>query len=323
MADKADIAGATVDHAPVMLGEVTAALREFTARFPTYVLIDGTVGEAGHARALCQTAQPVEFVGYDRDPLALERARAQLAALPHCTLVHGSYATAPDVVRRAWRMGRPAFLLLDLGIGSHQFASSARGFSYRAHSEELDLRFDVRAGVAAWQWLRDEPVATIAQAVRDWAELSQARAVAERLKDAATRGARTVGEFVAALPQVLRLDNALARLFQALRIAVNDELGQLHRFLSGLQSVWAEETGAARCVVLSYHSLEDRAVKQAFRDWSSSCECPPKTPVCVCGKVALGRTVTRKPLVPTEAEIAANSRSRSARMRVFDAGVWA
>lgn len=286
----------------------------FDGRQPL-VLIDGTVGEAGHLSALLKQFEVVEAFGLDRDELALGRAGLNLAAFDQVMLRQRSYEIIPQLLTRASHQGHGALVLLDLGLGSHQLESGNRGFSFLKDKEDLDLRFDASEGLPAWQLIAESGTNVVTGWLKQYGEIRKARSWAAALCRAAGEGARTVGEFRTELPEAWRQQADAARLFQALRIAVNDELGRLERMLEETEQVLKQVS--VLLLIISFHSLEDRIVKQTFRRWESPCSCPPSAPICVCGKVAQGIQVQRKVMRATDDEIARNSRSRSAKMRGF------
>jgi 16S rRNA (cytosine1402-N4)-methyltransferase len=274
-------------------------------------ILDGTVGGGGHAARLASGG--AEVLAFDRDPSAVAAARARLGAVARVR--EGDYAEAAadtDVVAF-----RPDGILLDLGVSSPQFDDPARGFSFRPGTV-LDMRMAPDAGMTAADWLNhsDEPV--LAAAFRDWADERRARALARQIaRRRATRPFAISEDLVGAIRAVLGPRSGpddFARLFQAVRIAVNGEIERLARALPALLAV---ASPLAVLAVISYHSGEDREVKLAMRDWARSCICPPRQPVCTCRGRPLGTLLTRHPIRASEEETARNPRSRSARLRAF------
>jgi len=202
-------------------------------------------------------------------------------------------------------------------VSSRQLESDARGFTFR-RGVALDMRMDESSSLDAVRFLAEASEERLAQVFRDFGEEPKARRLArEIVKRRATEALETSDDLVAALAVTLgRSPTARdkARIFQAVRIAVNEELESLERGLPAIREVMRD---GAVMVVISYHSLEDRVVKNAFREWSKSCVCPPELPVCVCRGRPLGETLTRKPVLPSEAEIERNPRARSARLRAW------
>ncbi|HVO34286.1 MAG TPA: 16S rRNA (cytosine(1402)-N(4))-methyltransferase RsmH, partial [Gemmatimonadales bacterium] len=227
----------------------------------------------------------------------------------------GDFADAaadPDVVAF-----RPDGILLDLGVSSPQLDDPARGFSFRPGTV-LDMRMTPGTGATAAQWLNRSGDAELAAAFRDWADERRSRALArEIVRRRATRPFAVSEDLVGAIRAVLGPRSGpddFARLFQAVRIAVNGEIDRLARALPALLEVAAP---LAVLAVISYHSGEDREVKVAMRDWARSCICPPGQPVCTCRGQPLGTLLTRRPVRPSAEEIARNPRARSARLRAF------
>jgi 16S rRNA (cytosine1402-N4)-methyltransferase len=306
-------------HVPVLYQSVLAAL----APRPGGRTIDGTVGAGGHAAGLLEASGPDgRLLGLDRDPQALAVARARLAPYGgRVTLVHGTYLDIPAAARAHGFEGADA-VLLDLGLSSLQLADPARGFTFQAEGP-LDMRFDPTADIAtAADIVNNWPVEALADLLYRYGEERQSRAIARAI--AAARPLRTTGELarvVAAAAGGRRARRAggagrvhpATRTFQALRIAVNDELGAVAAVLPLALDVLAP---GGRLAVITFHSLEDRIVKTFLRRESRDCLCPPEQPVCICGHRATVRDLSRKPLTAGEAEIAANPRSRSAKLRV-------
>ncbi len=253
-------------------------------------------------------------MGSDRDPEALREARARLARFGgRATLVESGYADAAE------RLDEPLTgALLDLGVSSHQIDATTRGFSFRSGAP-LDMRMSPTSqGPTAADLLNELPESELARIFYEYGEERRSRRLAREVaRRRAERPFRTSDDLVAVLDSVLRprVDvQDRARLFQALRIAVNDELEQLER---GLPTLRDRLAAGGVMVVLSYHSLEDRRVKNAFREWSRDCICPPELPVCRCRGRALGETLTRRPARPSEQEVEGNPRARSARLRAW------
>jgi 16S rRNA (cytosine1402-N4)-methyltransferase len=295
-------------HVPVMVAEVLRYLEP--ERGGLY--LDGTVGGGGHSEAILRAAGAARVYGVDRDPEALEVARRRLAGFDErVTLRRGDYADA------ASRVSEPlAGALLDLGISSHQIDASERGFTFRAGSP-LDMRMS-RVGATAADVLNERSERDLTEIFRRYGEERRARALAKAVVRARVSSPFRLSEHLVSViervlgPRVTPQDKA--RIFQALRIEVNGELESLER---GLEAIREALAPGGVFVVLAYHSLEDRAVKNAFRDWSKSCICPPELPVCQCRGVALGEVLTRRPAYPSEAETDRNTRARSARLRAW------
>lgn len=298
-------------HVPVMVKEVVSYLRP--ERGGLY--FDGTVGGGGHSEAILEAGEGARVIGVDRDPEALRAAAERLSRFgDRVKLERGRFAAIARAVREPL-----AGALLDLGISSRHIDEAARGFSFRP-GVPLDMRMAGAAGggMTAADVLNEWPESELAEVFRSYGEERRARrlaaAVVERRREAPFRTSDDLNAVVDRVlgPRVGVKDRA--RIFQALRIAVNEELDELERALPVLREKLAAD---GVLVVISYHSLEDRRVKDAFREWSRGCVCPPELPVCQCRGRPLGETLTRKPVFASPEEVAANPRSRSARLRAW------
>lgn len=273
--------------------------------------MDATLGHGGHAQAFLDSG--AEVLGIDRDPEALAIATARLEGRTLCTIL-GVYSdpTVLDVVRQF----RPDFILLDLGVSSRQLDDSARGFTFRPGAL-LDMRMGPDTPTAA-EWLASVEEDELLDVLRDWGDEPQAKRLArELIRRREHAPLATSDDLVNAIRAVLGPRSGpgdFARIFQAVRIAVNDELSGLERALPALVDALAP---GGTLAVISYHSGEDRVTKGAFRAWSVGCTCPPGLPQCICDTHPLGVSKPRKAIVADAAEIAANSRARSARLRFF------
>jgi 16S rRNA (cytosine1402-N4)-methyltransferase len=297
-------------HTPVMEQEVMEYLRP--ERGGLY--FDGTLGGGGHAESILKANPESRVMGVDRDREALEESGRRLSAWrDRLELVHDDFAHAAEQVTEPL-----AGALLDLGISSHQIDAEERGFSFRAGSV-LDMRMSPETGGAtAADLLNSLDERELADVFYRYGEERRSRRLAaEVVKRRRTQPFRTADDLVAAMTTALGghlSARTKARIFQALRIAVNEESTQLARALPLLRDRLAS---GGVFVVLSYHSLEDRKVKESFREWSRGCVCPPDLPVCVCGRTPLGEELTRKPRVATESESESNPRARSAKLRAW------
>jgi 16S rRNA (cytosine1402-N4)-methyltransferase len=294
-------------HAPVMVDAVLAHLHG-AAR-----VLDGTLGGAGHAAALLSAGSSVDGIDLDLDALAA--ARRRLGASERFRAIHGNYADVDGIPELTDL--RYDGVLLDLGISSHQIDDPARGFSFRP-GVHLDMRMDSDADVDARAVLNDSDEHTLTDIFRHYGdEPRAARLAREIVRRRRTRPFETSDDLVGAIRGALGPRSGpgdFARLFQAVRIAVNGELERLPDALIALRD---RLNPGGRFVVIAYHSGEDRIVKNAFRDWSVACTCPPLAPRCTCGATALGRLLTRKAERPSVEETERNPRARSARLRVW------
>ena len=298
-------------HAPVLAEEVLRLLGQAST------VVDGTLGGGGHALALFESEGVESVIGIDRDPGAIETARQRLSEFEKSgrfRAIAGNYAD-PAVI--AELPARVDAVLLDLGVSSRQLDAEDRGFTFR-EGARLDMRMDPDAPVDAAGWLATADEKTIADVLHGYADERKAyRMAREIVRRRETRPFATSDDLVGAIRAVLGPRSGppdFARIFQAIRIAVNDELTGLAAALPALRD---RLVPGGRFLVITYHSGEDRLVKNAFREWSADCVCPPRQPVCTCRGKALGETLTRKAIVAGEAEIAANPRARSAHLRAW------
>jgi 16S rRNA (cytosine1402-N4)-methyltransferase len=281
--------------------------------------VDGTLGGGGHARLLLERLGPDgRLLAIDRDEAAVAGAKDTLGRFgPAAVLVHGDFA---DVARIAREKGfeKVNGVLFDLGLSSDQLEDPSRGFSFRLEGP-LDMRMDARTPVTAARVVNELPERELAAVIRRLGEERWAVRIARFI--AARRPMNTTRELAqaveAAIPRAAWPPDIhpATRTFQALRMHVNDELGSL---ASGLEGALEILEPGGRLAVISFHSLEDGAVKRFFRQESTDCLCPPRQPVCTCGHRAAVRIVTRKPVRPSPEELAANPRSRSARLRAAE-----
>jgi len=274
--------------------------------------VDATAGGGGHTALL--RAAGAEVLAIDRDPVALATAQALLGSTG-ITWLEAPFAS--DRALAAVQKFRPDRILLDLGVSSHQLDDEARGFSFRPGAP-LDMRMTPGKGPRGADVLNTWSEARLAEAFHDSADEPRSRALARAIVRRRRHAAFTTSDdFVNAIREVLGPRSGpsdFARLFQAVRIAVNDEREQLAGALPALRDALVP---GGRLGVISYHSGEDRLVKQAFRDWARACVCPPGQPVCTCRGRPLGALLTKKAVTPDAGEIAANVRARSARFRAF------
>jgi 16S rRNA (cytosine1402-N4)-methyltransferase len=255
---------------------------------------------------------------FDRDPQAIAAARTRLAAWEARGVFRAVEANFTDpAALDALGDARVDGILLDLGVSSHQLDDETRGFSFR-EGAPLDMRMGADAPLGAAEWLAECDERELARVFREYADEPRAgRLAREIVRRRANRPFRTSDDLVGAIRATLGARSGpadFARLFQAVRIAVNDELAGLERALPLLRDRLAPGGVIA---VISYHSGEDRLVKHAFREWSAACICPPKQPVCTCRGHPLGETLTRKAVTAGALEIASNPRARSARLRAW------
>ena len=299
-------------HIPVLLAPTLALLE--VRQGGRY--IDGTVGGGGHALAILEASGPDgRLLGLDQDPQALQIAGARLPN-DQVVLVNANFR---DLQRVASEHGFTNVdgILLDLGVSSLQFDTAERGFAFQ-HDAPLDMRMSPATPVTAADLVNSLPEGELADIIYEYGEEPASRRIARAI--VAARPIQTTGQLAqvvaraAGKPGRWRIHPA-TRTFQALRIAVNDELGALTAALPQAVSLLAP---GGRLAVNSFHSLEDRIVKTFFRDEARDCICPPRQPVCTCGHTATLRIITRKPVEADEAEVQQNSRARSAKLRVAE-----
>lgn len=304
-------------HVPVMMEEVLAFLRPR----PHADFLDGTVGGGGHAAALLEASAPNgRVLGLDRDAEALAAAERRLAPFAgRYVLVHENFSQALAALSALGWDGVDG-VLLDLGFSSLQIESEERGFSF-LRSGPLDMRMDRREQLRAADLVNHASVTELRRIFHDLGEERAAGALARTLVRARTKAPlTTTTALVDAIAQVVKRTpgshlHPATRVFQALRIAVNQELDHLAAFL---QAGYRLLRPGGRMVILAYHSLEDRLVKSAFRRWAATCLCPPQVQVCACGWSPQVTILTPKPLTPTPEEVRDNPRARSARLRAVE-----
>ena len=304
-------------HEPVMV----AAVVEHLVADPSGSYLDATAGGGGHSEAILRHLGPEgRLIALDRDLDAIGRlGRLREAYGDRVEILHGDFADAEQVVAgHVDARGRPlAGVLFDLGVSSHQIDTAARGFSYHQDGP-LDMRMDCSSGVPAGRLIAQVSEADLAGLIKRFGEERSARRVARsicRRRD--EDGMRTTADLRAAVAATgpKHLTKTLARVFQALRIAVNGELQSLNDGLNAAVSLLGPH---GRLAVMSYHSLEDRMVKVKLRELAQGCICPPRLPVCACGRAPSFRPLSRKPIQADEVEVESNPRGRSARLRVYE-----
>ncbi|MBI4539677.1 MAG: 16S rRNA (cytosine(1402)-N(4))-methyltransferase RsmH [Gemmatimonadetes bacterium] len=314
--ERADWSGGSAGafHSPALVAEVLGYLRPERGG----LFVDGTVGGGGHAAAILERSESARLVAADRDPEALEAARERLARFgDRARFVLARYSELVEVA--GLETGSVAGVLLDFGLSSRQVDDPLRGFTF-APGAPLDMRMSGPGGggATAADLLNGATEDELARVFREYGEEPRARPLAaEVVRRRRSRPLVTSDDLVAALRVVLGRSAApreKARVFQALRIAVNRELESLEAALPRLRDVL--EPGGVLAVI-AYHSLEDRIVKDAFREWSRACVCPPDFPVCRCRGRPLGELLTRGAVRPDPGELAGNPRVRSARLRAW------
>ena len=316
--DRNEAADVAFGHRPVLLDECMEGL----AIRPGGIYLDGTLGRAGHSWEIVRRLNAGgRLIGLDRDETALEAARQRLAPYAdRVTLVHSNFSRVAEVLDE---LGIPAVdgMLFDLGVSSPQLDDAQRGFSYM-HDAPLDMRMDRTAGLTARTVVNEWSYEELRRILYEYGEERYAPAIARRIVAAREEAPiETTGQLVdliksAMPPQALReKQHPAKRSFQAIRIAVNGELDALPPMLSGAID---HLNPGGRLVVITFHSLEDRIVKNVFQDAAKGCTCPPSFPVCVCGHKPKIKILTKKPIIATREEVEENPRSRSAKLRVAE-----
>ncbi|MBS4030016.1 MAG: 16S rRNA (cytosine(1402)-N(4))-methyltransferase RsmH [Clostridiales bacterium] len=303
-------------HKPVLLGEVLKTLNPM----PGEIIVDGTVGGGGHSRAILERILPAgRLIAFDQDEDALGAAKRNLMEYKdNIVFIKNNFANIKTVLNRIG-LDKVDGILLDIGVSSHQLDEGERGFSFHQDAP-LDMRMDRDSGTSAADIVNRLDAAELTRIIRDYGEELWAKRIAEFIVNRREQVGtiETTGDLVdiikAAIPSRARRrgPHPARRTFQALRIAVNDELGVLETALrDGIDCL----KPGGRFVVITFHSLEDRIVKKMFQNAAKSCECPPGLPQCVCGKEPLVKILTGKPVQATEQEAEENPRSRSAKLR--------
>lgn len=303
-------------HYSVMLDETIEELKVK----PDGIYVDGTLGGGGHAYQVCRRLKTGRFIGIDQDDAAIQAAGERLQPFGDLvTIVRSNYRNMKAVLEEHG-VCRVDGILLDLGVSSHQLDTEDRGFSYR-YDALLDMRMDRRQGLSAKEIVNGYPEMELYRIIRDYGEDKFAKNIAKHIvKARAQKPIETTFELneiiKAAIPAKMRKDGHPSKqTFQAIRIECNRELEVLRESLD--EFIELLNPGGRLCII-TFHSLEDRMVKVAFKKNESPCTCPPEFPVCVCGKVSKGSVVTRKPILPSAKELEENSRSKSAKLRVFE-----
>jgi len=304
-------------HVPVMVDEVTSGL----INDPEGVYVDVTIGGGGHGEAVLRAlGESGHLIACDRDPAALNEAGRRLrpfggqVSFLQCAFSSLAQSVAPHVRRH--EAAGAAGILADLGVSSHQIDEASRGFSYHQDGP-LDMRMDRSTGVPAVDLLQQIEQAALVKLIRDYGEERRAKqiagAICRRRDEGLLSSTSDLREAVASTKPRM-LNKSLARVFQALRIAINDELDELSQFVDSSADLLAP---GGRLGVIAYHSLEDRIVKTQMAPLVKGCVCPPRLPACVCGHKPTFKARS-KALTSTKAEIEANPRARSAKLRIYE-----
>ena len=299
-------------HIPVLLEETLELLQ----LVPGGTYVDGTLGGGGHSLEILKRILPDgRLIGIDRDPAALDAARSRLQAYAeNFQGVHGNYADMKSILQEL-NLSAVDGVLLDLGVSSHQLDTPERGFSYH-EDVRLDMRMDTTQDFSAYDLVNESSAEGLSKIIWEYGEERWAKRIAEFIVN--NRPVETTAQLVEvikmAVPASARRDgpHPARRTFQALRIAVNQELSLLEEAIRSAAEVL--KPGGRLCVI-TFHSLEDRIVKNTFRSLKNPCTCPPGAPICICGKKPTADIITRKPVLPGCEELEQNPRARSAKLR--------
>lgn len=306
------------DHISVLLQETIDGLDIK----PDGIYVDGTLGGAGHAFQVCsRLSDRGRLIGIDQDAAAIEAAGERLKVFSdRVTIVRSNYSEMRRVLKDLG-IEKVDGILLDLGVSSYQLDTAERGFTYREDAP-LDMRMDQRQTMTARDIVNEYSESELYRIIRDYGEDRFAKNIAKHIVAARQeKPVETTGELIdiirAAIPMKVRMTGGhpAKRTFQAIRIELNRELDVLRDNLDDMIDLLNE---GGRICIITFHSLEDRIVKSAFRRNENPCTCPPDFPVCVCGKQSKGKVITRKPILPGDEELANNKRSKSAKLRVFE-----
>jgi len=304
-------------HYSVMLDECIDALNID----PDGIYVDGTLGMGGHSEAIAKRLKGGRLISVDRDERAIKRAGERLAPLmDKITLAHGNFRDLPEILD-SLGIDKVNGMMFDLGVSSPQLDESERGFSYMSDAP-LDMRMDESESFSAWNVVNQWPEEKLKRILYDFGEERYApriaAAIAERRAKAPIDTTFELVDIIkSAMPAAALREkqHPAKRSFQAIRIAVNDELEAISRLME--EAVDRLATGG-RIAVISFHSLEDRIIKNSFNSRENGCTCPREFPVCVCGFVPTLKSITRKPILPSDRELEENPRSRSAKLRVAE-----
>ena len=305
-------------HKSIMLEEVIESL----AIKPNGIYVDGTLGGAGHSSEIAKRLGPEgRLIGIDQDGEAIAAATKRLEPYKdRVTIVRSNYAQMCQVLKELG-ISKVDGILLDLGVSSYQLDNAERGFTYR-EDVPLDMRMDQRQTKTARDIVNDYTETELFHMIRDYGEDKFARNIAKHIVAARQEApVETTGQLIeiikAAIPKKVRATGGhpAKKTFQAIRIELNHELDVLKNNLEDMIDILDDE---GRIAIITFHSLEDRIVKNIFRTCERPCICPPEFPVCVCGRESKGKVITRKPIVPGREELEENSRSKSAKLRVFE-----
>lgn len=302
-------------HTSVLLNECLQGLNIN----PNKIYLDGTTGGAGHSKEIAKRLENGQLICLDKDPDALEIAKERLNSFSNVKIVQVDFAQIKQVCE-SLHIAQLDGVLLDLGVSSHQLDTPDRGFSYH-HDAPLDMRMS-QEGLSAYDVINTYEPAQLTKILRDYGEEKFAYFIVKQIvKKRQEKPIETTLELVETIKFALpekekrKTKNPARKTFQAVRIEVNQELEHLNIALDDAFDLLAPN---GRLCIITFHSLEDRIVKQKFLSFAQGCTCPPDFPVCVCGKTPRGKIITKKPIVATQEELENNKRSRSAKLRIIE-----
>ena len=301
-------------HYSVMLEECIAGL----AIRPDGIYVDGTAGGAGHSCQIAKRLTDGKLLALDKDPDAVNIAEQRLAPYAQATVIQADFRDLCCTLKERGITGVDG-ILLDLGVSSYQLDTAERGFSYHQDAP-LDMRMS-KTGPSAQDLVNTYSAEDLSRIIREFGEEKYAWSIAKNIEKARAKAPiTTTGQLAEIIRESMpysarREKNPAKKTFQAIRIAVNGELDALSQVLD---QAFDFLNPGGRFAIITFHSLEDRMVKQKFADFAKGCTCPPDFPVCICGKKPRGTLVSRKPITPTEKELAENRRSRSAKLRIVE-----
>ena len=303
------------NHKSVMLEECIEGL----SIKPNGIYVDGTMGGAGHSKEIAKRiSKEGLLIGIDRDEEAICVAKERLKEFNNIKFVHDNHDNIKNILEKLDITGVDG-ILLDLGVSSYQLDERNRGFSYMKDAT-LDMRMDKTQELTAKKVINEYSEENLSKIIFEYGEERFSRAIARKIVDyRKNKEIETTDELVKIIEEIVPRRNKeghpAKRTFQAIRIEVNNEIKPLYKTI--IDSIDVLNSGGRLCVI-TFHSLEDRAVKNAFNDSIGKCTCPPDLPYCVCGAKSKGKIITKKPLLPKEAELQENSRSKSAKLRIFE-----
>ena len=304
-------------HKSVLLDECIQALNVD----PNGIYVDCTCGGGGHSEEIAKRLEGGKLICVDKDEEALQASRKRLSQYANVQFVHSDFHDIGDVLKQCNVTEVDGFLA-DLGVSSYQIDNPERGFSYMAQDAPLDMRMDASVAFSAKEVVNTYTEQQLFEVIRDYGEENFAKNIAKHIVAArSVAPLETCGQLVEIIDKSIpyavknKGGHPAKRTFQALRIEVNKELDGLDK---AIREMCAALRPNGRIAVITFHSLEDRIVKHVMNDLSTGCICPPNLPICVCGHRAVGKVVTKKPILPSEDELKNNSRSQSAKLRVFE-----